>query len=94
MRNRDMQMVSEVIGPEATLKLMTELGGMYFYIPKPSPEDIETLLEEHGNDAKEVARLARVSLSKVYKVMKEVNDRKKVERFEALQMPLFPENDN
>lgn len=92
MRNRDMILIADVIGSDAAMKLQSELGGMYVYIPKPDPADIELLLEEYDYDAKAVALKARVSLSKVHKVMKQVKDRKKAEAFEVLQIPLFPEN--
>lgn len=70
--SKDMKMVAEVIGDDATRKLMSQLGGIYLYIPKASREDIVAMLKQNGYDAKEVASTFNVSLSRVYKILREV----------------------
>lgn len=67
-----MAMIAEVIGREATRKLMTQLGGIYIYIPKASADDIYAELRENGHNAKDAALKLNVSLSRVYKVLKQL----------------------
>lgn len=84
-QSRDMQIIADVIGDDAATKLMVELGGMYLYIPKPSSEEIIAQLRANGGDAKEVAVRLKVSLSRVYKLLKEIRE----EREDKRQMSIF-----
>lgn len=68
----DMGMIAEVIGQESTRKLMTQLGGIYIYIPKASADDIAEELKTNGYIAKDVAVKFNVSLSRVYKILKQL----------------------
>lgn len=86
---RDMQLVAEVIGEEATLKLMQRLGGVSVYIPRPGPDDILTCLRRNAMDAKVTAAELGVSLRKVYRVMKEYRD----SRPDRRQMTIFDSPD-
>lgn len=86
---RDMQLVSEVIGKDATLKLMCRLGGVNIYIPQPGAEDIQEALLKNSLDAKVTAAELGVSLSKVYRVLKEYRDSKVDKR----QMTIFDSPD-
>lgn len=70
--SRDIQLLMDTIGKEATLKVMAELGGMALYITKPTVEDIAEALEAEGMDAKAVSAKLKVSQSKVYRVLKEL----------------------
>ena len=74
--SRDIQLLMDTIGKEATLKVMAELGGMALYITKPTVEDIAEALMADGMDAKAVAAKLKVSQSKVYRVLKELRDAK------------------
>lgn len=74
MRNysRDIQLLMDVIGKELTLKVMAELGGTSLYISKPGEDEIVEALKMEGMDAKVVAAKLKVSLSKVYRVLRKL----------------------
>lgn len=90
--SRDIQLLMDTIGKEATLKVMAELGGMALYITKPTVEDIAEALTAEGMDAKAVAAKLKVSQSKVYRVLQEMRAAKKDKR----QLSIFdlPEVDD
>lgn len=90
--SRDIQLLMDTIGKEATLKVMAELGGMALYITKPTVEDIAEALVADGMDAKAVAARLKVSQSKVYRVLQELRAAKKDKR----QLSIFdlPEVDD
>lgn len=81
---RDMQLVAEVIGEDAALKLMCRLGGVSIYIPRPGPEDILAKLRSNAMDVKVTAAALGVSQSKVYRVLKEFReDRRQMTIFDS-----------
>lgn len=77
----DMAMIAEVIGQEATRKLMTQLGGIYIYIPKASSDDIIAELKTNGYNAKDAAVKFNVSLSRVYKILKQLRFDERVTQY-------------
>lgn len=85
MLTRDMQLVAEVIGEEAALKLMCRLGGVSIYIPRPGPDDILARLRSNAMDVKVTAAQLGVSERKVYRVLKEFRDSREDRR----QMTIF-----
>ncbi len=86
---KDMRLVAEVIGEDATKQLMRRLGGIYIYIPKPSRGEIAEALKENGYDTKMVAAMFGVSQRKVEIISKEVRTELKQEAFERRQQSLF-----
>ena len=86
---RDMQLVAEVIGEDAALKLMCRLGGVSIYIPRPGPEDILARLQSNAMDVKVTAAQLGVSERKVYRVLKEFRDSREDRR----QMTIFDSPD-
>lgn len=88
--SRDIQLLIDVIGKEATLKVMAELGGMSLYISKPGEQEIAEALKAENMDAKIVVAKLKVSQSKVYRVLRQL----RAERFEKdRQMTLFDTED-
>lgn len=77
-----MKMVAEVIGDEATRRLMVELGGIYLYIPKVSRDEIAAMLQVNGYDAKEVAVAFNVSLRRVYRILQELRFEKRYKQLD------------
>jgi Mor family transcriptional regulator len=69
-----MQLVAEVIGEDATLRLMSRLGGVNVYIPRPGADDILSHLRNNAMDVKVTAAELGVSQSKVYRVLKEYRE--------------------
>ncbi|MEG0518294.1 MAG: Mor transcription activator family protein [Bacteroidales bacterium] len=84
-----MKLVEEAIGYDKTLELMTKMGGMYIYIPRPDTQEIEKALKANGYDSKTVAFKLGVSLSRVYKVLAQMRKDDKQVKFDLLQIPLF-----
>ncbi|WP_299457774.1 hypothetical protein [uncultured Rikenella sp.] len=88
--SRDIQLLIDTIGKEATLKVMANLGGMSLYITKPTAEDIAEALEAESMDAKAVSAKLKVSQSKVYRVLKELRaakiDKRQLSIFDLVQM--------
>ncbi|MFR5734232.1 MAG: Mor transcription activator family protein [Odoribacter splanchnicus] len=89
MLTRDMQLVAEVIGEDAALKLMCRLGGVSIYIPRPGPADILAKLRSNAMDVKVTAAQLGVSERKVYRVLKEFRDSREDRR----QMTIFDSPD-
>lgn len=88
--SRDIQLLIDTIGKEATLKVMANLGGMSLYISKPTAEDIAEALEAESMDAKAVSAKLKVSQSKVYRVLKELRaaktDKRQLSIFDLIQI--------
>lgn len=87
----DMRMICEVIGEEATHKLMQQLGGISIYIPKPGRDQIEEALKQNAYNAKMVAAMFRISQNKVYKISKALRDQMRQKEFDSRQGSLFDE---
>lgn len=86
---RDMELVADVIGKEAAMKLMCELGGVNIYIPRPGPREILERLRSNAMDAKTTAAEMGVSMSKVYRILKEYREGREDRR----QMTIFDSPD-
>lgn len=86
---RDMQLIAEVLGQEAALKLMSRLGGVSIYIPRPGADEILECLRRNSMDAKVTAAELGVSQSKVYRILKEYRE----ERQDKRQMTIFDSPD-
>ena len=69
---KDMQIVANVLGNDAAMKLMKEAGGVYLYIPKPDnrPLVIE-YLKANGFNTKLVAVMLNISQRKVEMIYRE-----------------------
>lgn len=87
--SRDMQLIADVIGEEAALRLMCRLGGVNIYIPRPGTEDILTRLRSNAMDVKVTATELGVSQSKVYRVLKEYRE----SRTDKRQLTIFESPD-
>ncbi len=80
----DMQMISEIIGSELTMKLIASLGGISIYIPRP---DHRVILYYHtllGGDPKKTAQKLGVSERTVYRAVAGTKEDK-------LQLTIFDE---
>lgn len=86
MLTRDMQLVAEVIGEDAALKLMSRLCGVSIYIPRPGPADILAKLRSNSMDVKVTAAELGVSQSKVYRVLKEFRESRDVRQMTIFDM--------
>lgn len=73
--SRDIELLSEVIGREMTVKVMVALGGINIYIPRPGEQEIKDTLRECDYDAKKVAVRLNISQRKVYRIMKSLYDK-------------------
>lgn len=82
-------MISEVIGEDATRKLMRQLGGIYIYIPKPGREEIIDALKENAHNTKIVAAMFGVSQRKVEGINKELRQEIKEKEFNRRQLTIF-----
>lgn len=78
--SRDIELLSEVIGRELTVKVMAALGGINIYIPRPGEQEIKECLRECGYDAKKVAARLNISQRKVYRVLKTLYDEQPKQR--------------
>lgn len=65
----DMQLVSEIIGNELTIKLIASLGGVSIYIPRPDHRVILYYYNLMGGDAKKTAAKLGVSERTVYRAI-------------------------
>lgn len=86
--SRDMQMVCDIIGDDATEKLINELGGVSIYIPKPqvaSTEEVIATLRSCRQDVKITARRLGLSQSRVYTILREYREA----QLNAIQGNLF-----
>lgn len=72
-----MQMVCDIIGDDATEKLINELGGVSIYIPKPqsaSTEEVIAVLRSCRQNVKIAARRLGLSQSRVYTIIREYRE--------------------
>ena len=65
----DMQLISDIIGQELTMKLIAELGGVSVYIPRPDHAVIRYFHERLGGDPKKTAQNLGVSERTVYRAI-------------------------
>jgi hypothetical protein len=72
--SEDVRMLSEIIGREATVKLILNLGGVYVYVPKVSGVIIKEL-HESGQSIDQIA--GKAGFSKGY-VSKQLENRKEI----------------
>lgn len=91
---KDMRLVADVIGEDATKLLMRRLGGIYIYIPKPGREEIAEALRNNGFDKKVVAAMYGVSQKKVEGIQKELRQEIREKAFARRQLSIFEEDNN
>ena len=65
----DMQLISEIIGSELTMKLIANLGGVSVYIPRPDHAVIRYYHFKLGGDPKKTAQNLGVSERTVYRAI-------------------------
>ena len=70
----DMQLISDIIGQELTMKLIAELGGVSVYIPRPDHSVIRYYHERMGGDPKKTAQNLGVSERTVYRAIAQAKD--------------------
>lgn len=87
--SNDMRMICEVIGDEATRKLMRQLGGISIYIPKPGREEIMEALKQNAHNTKMVAAMYGISQRKVEGIHKELRMELRQNEFDRWQRSLF-----
>ena len=80
----DMQLISEIIGSELTMKLMANLGGVSVYIPRPDHAVIRYYHHQLGGDPKKTAQRLGVSERTVYRAIAQ-------EKEDKLQLSIFDE---
>ena len=66
---KDMQMLNEILGIDNTMKVISELGGISLYIPKPDHEVIRYYHDRMGGDPKKTAQKLGVSERTVYRAI-------------------------
>lgn len=82
----DMQLVSEIIGDELTMKLIANLGGVSVYIPRPDHAVIRYFHEQFGSDPKKTAQRLGVSERTVYRAIENMkDDKRQLSIFDALK---------
>ena len=69
--SRDMQLLSEVIGVDSTMKVIANLSGISLYIPKPDHAVIRYFHERIGGDPKRTAQQLGISERTVYRAIQE-----------------------
>jgi Mor family transcriptional regulator len=69
----DMQMISEIIGNELTMKLIANLGGISIYVPRPDHGIIVYYYHLLGDDTKKTAQKLGVSERTVYRALQGAN---------------------
>lgn len=89
-----MRLVSEVIGEDATRRLMRKLGGISIYIPKPGRDEIAEALKQNGHNTKVVAAMYGISQRKVEGIHKEIRDEIRKKEFDRRQRSLFEQEEN
>ncbi len=65
----DMQMLSEIIGTELTMKVIAHLSGISLYIPKPDYNVIRFYHAQMGGNVKRTAQRLGVSERMVYRAI-------------------------
>ena len=83
--------VSEQIGHEVAVKMATDFGGQNVYIPigltfKLHQRDLEIFNQFNGNNHNELARINKICVQRIYKIIKAVRAREIARR----QGGLFP----
>ena len=81
----DMQLISEIIGSELTMKLIANLGGVSVYIPRPDHAVIRYYYDQLGGDPKKTAQRLGVSERTVYRAIQDKEDKLQLSIFDALQ---------
>lgn len=79
-----MQLISEIIGSELTMKLIANLGGVSVYIPRPDHAVIRYYHFQLGGDPKKTAQKLGVSERTVYRAIEK-------DRADELQLSIFDE---
>ena len=69
-----MQLISDIIGQEMTMKLIAESGGVSVYIPRPDHSVIRYFHERLGGDPKKTAQNLGVSERTVYRAIAAAKD--------------------
>ena len=82
--SNDMQMLSEVIGYENTMKVIAGLSGISLYIPKPDYNVIRYYHEQLGGSPKKTAQQLGVSERMVYRAIQQQKE-------EDAQLSIFDE---
>ena len=67
--SNDMQMLSEVIGRELTMKVIANLSGISIYVPKPDYQVIQFYHDQLGSNVKKTAQHLGVSERMVYRAI-------------------------
>jgi Mor family transcriptional regulator len=80
----DMQLISEIIGSELTMKLIANLGGVSVYIPRPDHAVIRYYHFKLGGDPKKTAQNLGVSERTVYRAIEK-------DKTDELQLSIFDE---
>ena len=82
----DMQLISEIIGSELTIKLIANLGGVSVYIPRPDHAVIRYYYDQLGGCPKKTAQRLGVSESTVYRAIRQAkDDTRQLSIFDTLQ---------
>lgn len=80
----DMQLISEIIGSDLTMKLIANLGGVSVYIPRPDHAVIRYYHFQMGGDPKKTAQRLGVSERTVYRAIEK-------DKADDLQLSIFDE---
>ena len=82
----DMQLISEIIGDELTMKLIASLGGVSVYIPRPDHTVIRHYYKQLNEDVKKTAQELGVSERTVYRAIEGVKeDKRQLSIFDAIK---------
>lgn len=79
-----MQLLSDIIGQELTMKIIAELGGVSLYIPRPDYTVIRYFHERLGGDPKKTAQTLGVSQRTVFRAIAQAKE-------EDAQLSIFDE---
>jgi Mor family transcriptional regulator len=85
--SNDMQMLSEIIGKELTIKVIAHMSGINIYIPKPDYQVIQYYHDQLGSNVKKTAQHLGVSERMVYRAIAAKDN-------EERQLNLFDESTN
>lgn len=72
--SNDMQLLSEVIGPEKTMEVIANLSGISLYVPKPDYTVIRYFHQKMGGQPKKTAQRLGVSERMVYRAIADGRD--------------------
>lgn len=67
--NDDARMIADILGREAAVKLILELGGVALYIPKANREIIRDVYQQTGFPPKRIAAICGCSERTVYRAI-------------------------